>query len=249
MRTTLRLVLLSALAQFLGTGGLATAAQRASAPTEDGPRLSYEVRSREVENALEVVTCVLRAKGFPETKKYALAAKWMNGRTADVQKGLRIDEAGRVLGQDGDEVELALASMHLGEYIVFLLSSEDGAAKAKVEITPFPIEAEGPGGCRLNVQLTTTSGEMFVITGSGFRPGEDLKTKSKSSDEAAETTMKGRPDGTLKVVMFPAVVGRTGGDASFEASDSVCSVKVNYKWGDAMAANDPPAPRTPPSSP
>ena len=42
-------------------------------------------------------------------------------------------------------------------------------------------------------------------------------------------------DGTLpKTVILPAVVGRTGGDASYEVSDSECSVKVLYKWGDRM---------------
>ena len=131
--------------------------------------------------------------------------------------------------------------MFPGEFATFALVSKDQKSQAFVEITPFPIHAEGKGGCHLFVKPMELSGQAFLITGSGFQPNKKLQIVSTSVDEVAHQTSDGKADGTLKHVIFPATVGRKGGDASFEASDSVCSVKVQYKWGNEMR-NASPAP-------
>ena len=209
--------------------------EKTPTPAAAGPHLRSEEKSRDVKDGIEMINYVLRADGLPQDQRYALHARWMNGRLAEVSKGITIDESGRLVSPDGDEVVLSLGSMFRGEYAAFALVSADGAAKAYVEITPFPIQAEGKGGCRLLVKPMTPTGEMFSITGSGFKPNKKLKIVSTSVNEVAYMTSEGRADGTLKHVILPAVVGRTGGDASFEASDSDCSGSPSsYKWGDQM---------------
>ena len=237
MTRPLSLVLVSALCISEAAEGT----QRAAAPQEKlsntpGMRLVYEEKSRGTDQSLglEVVHYALKTDGFPKAQRYALYGQWMDGRSTEMGRGLGIDEAGYVRGPDGNEFTLTVGRMFLGEFAVFALVSEDAASKAFVEITPFPIQAEGKGGCSLFVRPLEVRGQAFIITGAGFTPNKKLKTVSISVNEVAHGTSDGRPDGTLKQVIFPAVVGRTGGDASFEASDSDCTVKVRYKWGDEM---------------
>jgi hypothetical protein len=210
-----------------------------------GMSLSAVERSRGKEHGIEGVRYALRTEGFPKDHLYALYGRWMNGQSAEVTKGARIDETGLLHGPGGDEISLWLAQMFPGEYATFALVSEDRSATAFVEITPFPIQAEGKGGCRLFVRPMEPGGQVFLITGSGFKAGRTLKTLSSSVNESARGTVDGRPDGSVKEVILPAVVGHEGGPASFEASDGDCTVRVDYKWGDQMRST-PPASPTPP---
>ncbi len=233
-------ILWSAIAYLGGPEGAAPLpaegdpAQSKSAASSPGMRLTYEEKSRDASTGLEMVTYILKAGGFPADKRFTLVGQRMDGKSVEIAKGIRIDESGRVLGPDGEEVKLSLGRMFAGEFAVFALTSEDGSAKASVEITPFPIQAEGAGGCRLSVQPMSLNGQIFEIRGVGFKPDAKLKTTSTSSGERGDTEYNSKNDGTLKVILFPATRGRSGGDASFTASDSTCSATVNYKWGDQM---------------
>jgi len=210
-----------------------------------GMSLAAVERSRGREQGLDGVRYALRTEGFPKDHLYALYGRWMNGQSAEMTKGARIDETGLLRGPDGDEVSLWLARMFPGEYATFALVSEDRSATAFVEITPFPIQAEGRGGCRLLVRPMELGGQVFLITGSGFKAGRKLKTFSSSVNESLRGTVDGRPDGSVKEVILPAVVGHKGGPASFEASDGECTVRVDYRWGDQMRST-PPATAAPP---
>lgn len=228
------------------SGSAGAQSQKDAKPREkmtntQGMSLSYEEKSRGTEHGLVMVHYTLKTSGFPKDQRYALYGQWMTGESKEQDRGFRIDDSGTVRSKDGDEFTLMLGRMFAGEYAVFALVSEDAASKAFVEITPFPIQAEGTGGCRLFVRPMEVNGQAFSITGSGFKPNEELKIFSTSSGESAKSTVKGREDGTLKFVLFPAVVGKTGGDASFQASDSACTVKVTYTWGAAMRDSEPPA--------
>ena len=248
MKTPLGPVLASLLACL---GGAPGEARQGAAPQEKGSatpgmRLTYEEKSRGMEQGLDMVHYALKTDGLPKDQRYALYGRWMDGRSTEVTRGIRIDESGYVRDPKGEEFTLSLGRMFPGEFATIALVSKDGTAKAFVEITPFPIQAEGKGGCRLAVRPMDPSGQAFVITGSGFEPNKKLKIVSTSVNEVAYGTSSGRSDGTLKQVIFPAVVGRTGGDASFEASGSDCSVKVRYKWGDEMRAPSAAAPQPTP---
>jgi len=243
MKTLLRPVLASLLACLTSAEAQTrqTATPKEKPSNTPGMSPAYEEKSRDIEQGFEMVHYALKTDGFPRDQRYALYGRWMDGRSTEMSRGIRIDESGHVRAPDGDEFTLTLGKMFPGEYAVFALVSEDAASKAFVEIIPFPIQAEGKGGCRLFVRPMEASGQAFVITGSGFKPNKKLKTSSTSVNEVAHGTSDGRADGTLKQIIFPAVVGRTGGDASFEASDSDCSVKVLYKWGDQMRGQTAPA--------
>ena len=250
--TTLLGTALTSLLVCLGTASAQS--QKPTRPVEKqtntpGMSLAYEEKSRGTEHGLELVHVTFKAAGFPKDQRYALYGQWMTGQSKEVVRDMRIDESGSVRTADGDEFDLSLGGMFLGEYVKFGLVSEDAASKAFVEITPFPIQDEGTGGCRLFVRPMEASGQAFSITGSGFKPNEDLKIHSTSSNESGDSKVKGRDDGSLKFVLFPATVGRKGGDATFQASDSTCTVNVSYKWGEAMRAFVPEKVQPTPSAP
>lgn len=220
--------------------------EKPGGPTS-GARLSFEEKSRNASPNGEFITYALRANGLPQSKSYSLIGKWMNGKTARVPGDFHIDQSGRVLRKDGGELDLVLGGTFPGEFIQFALVSEDGAAKGSVEITPVPIQAVGQGGCRLSVKPLSAKGEMFSITGEGFKPNEQIKGVGRSSGEVMDAHLDNK-GGNLKLVVFPAVVGKTGGEASLTASDSSCSVTVHYAWGDAMMKLSPTANRAVPDA-
>jgi hypothetical protein len=226
---------------------LGAAAPQDAGSATPGAHIFFEEKSRDTKPGFEMVNYALKTVGLPNDQRYALYGRWMNGSSKEAARGLRLDEAGNVRDEKGDGFTLALGRMFPGEYVTFALVSEDGKARAFAEITVFPIQAEGKGGCRLAVRPMDLHGQTFLITGSGFAPNKKLRIVSTSVDEVMHDTKDALSDGTLpKQVILPAVVGHKGGDASFEASDSDCTVKVLYKWGDAMRDLPAAAPKPTP---
>jgi hypothetical protein len=116
------------------------------------------------------------------------------------------------------------------------------AAQASSEKTStyspsFPIEAKGSGSCRLSVERASIRDQpnsLFVIHGSGFTPETELKVSTRSENEAASIPhAKSLADGSYKLVMAPAVVGKAGGEATVTVADGQCSVTARYPWGTA----------------
>jgi tetratricopeptide (TPR) repeat protein len=236
----MKLLLLLGMLAFLG-GSSATAStpEKAEQPQEKsggslpGARLTFRETSRSASPHGELVHYALKAAGLPEGKSYSLTAKWMNGTTRVINR-LHIDGSGRVLTEDGTEADLTLGKMFPGEFIEFTLAADDGTAKASVEIALFPIEAMGNGSCRLSVKPMSARGDAFLITGSGFKLDEDIKSVERVDGQTIDKRLKAKGDGSLKVVVFPGAAGRSGGTASLTASDTSCSVTIRYSWGSEM---------------
>src|SRR6266496_215644 len=250
------LALLSMLAYLGGSSATAKPIERVEQSREkpearsSGARLTFRETSRRASPDGEIVNYALQADGLPQGKSYTLVGKWMNGKVG-VIKALHLDASGRVLTQDGEELSVALGRMFRGEFIEFTLASDDGTVKASVAMTLHPMEAAGNGGCRLSVKPMSIRGDVFQIIGAGFQPGQKIKAVAISEGEVAHPRWKAKDDGSLNVVVLPAVVGKSGGEASVTASDASCSVTVRYNWGDAMmraapegraAASAPPLP-------
>lgn len=218
----------------------AAQSQQKSEEPPPGARLTFREKSRQQTPKGEFIVYVLRAEGLPQGKSYKLVGTRMDRSTGAVPAALHVDGSGRVLVEDGSEFELTLGGMFAGEFVVFTMASDDGSAKASLEVTPFPIQSIGKGGCRLTVKPMLANGQAFSIIGEGFKPGDEIRTVSTSSGKV----MQGHADnkgGNLKIVVFPAVAGQSGGDASLTASDKSCSVTVRFAWGDAMTKLSPTA--------
>lgn len=247
------LLQLSMLAYLGASSATARPPEKAQQPQEKsggnspGAQLTFRETPRSASPQGEIVHYALKSIGLPEGKAYSLTAKWMNGTTRVINR-LHIDGSGRVLSENGTEADLGLAGMFPGEFIAFTLAADDGTAKASVEIAQFPIEAVGNGNCRLSVKPTSARGEVFQITGSGFKLDEDLRVVQRVDGQTTDKRSKAKGDGSLQVVVFPGAPGETGGTASLTASDTSCSVTIRYRWGSEMARAVPDR-QTPGSQP
>ena len=100
------------------------------------------------------------------------------------------------------------------------------------KIIPFPVVADGAGGCRLSLELASP-GMIFLFTIEGFEPGEELATTSKSNGEVLRNKQKFLKDSPTISGILPAVIGKDSGDASFTVEGAKCAVTLDYKWGKA----------------
>ena len=181
-----------------------------------------------------MVHYALKAEGLPKDQRYALYGRWMDGSSKEAARGIRIDEAGNLLDDKGEPVTLSLGQMFPGEYVTIALVSEDGKAKAFGEITCTRSRPREKAVVASR-SVPWTRGARSSPSSAPVRAEQEAEDREHSVNEVMHDTKNAGSDGTLpKAVILPAVVGRTGGDASYEVSDSDCSVKVLYKWGDEM---------------
>ena len=119
-----------------------------------------------------------------------------------------------------------------GEAVRLIVTSVDQTIKAFVEVFPFPLEARD-GPCHLWAELIIgAQGRAFAFYGDGFPPGAKVLTSSHSGHEVLNGTYTILDDGSLPpMIIFPAVVGQTSGEASFTAIGPACVPVVTYQWG------------------
>ena len=179
-----------------------------------------------------VIFYELVTDGFPtdkvyETYLYSTRHKMQGSKPALLHSGGQIDESGELSAEPG----ILVANYVEGEWIEFALISTDGAIKAFAKAIPFPFEAKS-GSCRVWVELITK--DVFLAWGEGFVPGETIQIISQSGDELVEGSIDVSNDGTVGTVIFPSVVGKSGGKAKFTAIGGTCEVGVAYAWGTAL---------------
>ena len=96
---------------------------------------------------------------------------------------------------------------------------------------PFPIAAKGEGRCHLWVELGSLSGTLFAIYGEGFEPGEEINFVVRSENEETNGRRKLRENGKFATILFPAVIGKQSGLATYTATGQRCNLKVEFEWG------------------
>lgn len=139
-------------------------------------------------------------------------------RTSD-----RTDDA--IIGMDGGYGE---------RFKVLLVISEKKDFKpiAKCVIIPFPRIVQDDRGHKIELQAITSNGEHFSITGSGFRPNEQITMQSRSCNESLTFYLKTDEHGKFFFGFNPAVIGKTEGpfEVTFLAED-MKPMKMRHYWG------------------
>ena len=93
-------------------------------------------------------------------------------------------------------------------------------------------------GGKLSLALLSPNMRHFGIIGKGFQPGEPVTTTSISDTEVLKNEIPALSDGLIAAIVDPGVIGKTGGQASFQASSKSCDVTLHYAWGSAMKQID-----------
>ncbi len=133
----------------------------------------------------------------------------------------------------GKEVRLGHGEYYLAQAREWALYDPTNGQIAFTKVIPFPVEAQGPTGCRLSLELLSPDGMIFNITADGFQAGEELNVASKSEGELVQQKDRFPQSGPLTILILPGVIGKTSGDASYTVEGASCTVTIEYKWGES----------------
>jgi hypothetical protein len=129
-------------------------------------------------------------------------------------------------------VSLDLSGYHEGEPADFALVSTDGAVRAFARAYPFPIQAQD-GKCTLIAEFEDTKMTSWIIRGTGFEPGEVVKTSSSFGGDATAGTQAASPQGEFAAALRADVQGKNSGSGTFAATGGSCHPVVTFGWGKA----------------
>lgn len=203
-----------------------------------------------------VVTYRLKASGIPAGPAFTLWMRRLDGKEQWIVAGYAADSTGTLRCADRaahpdlarqagdgwcpipiDSISLGMAAMMPGEPVAFALRAHDGSAAAYARVIPHPVAASAEG-CSLALEVVDPERKSVAITGSGFAPGETVRTVSVSGKETVPGSATVDADGALApIIVLPAAKGSgRGGDASYEVAGSRCTVKLQYAWGNRLKA-------------
>lgn len=201
-----------------------------------GTRVTFDeiTRARLASDSLTTVGYRVGVTGVPSGTTLCLFTRRLGQASQLAMSALRVNDAGALVSPNGQEVRFTLSGFVKGEPLDIALVAPDGSLKIFSTLIPFPIQATGMNNCRLATVLRSSDGTLFEISGAGFEPNEKLDGFSQSESEQLSSKLQAGADGTWRVIMLPAVIGKSGGTASFETFGQKCTLKVTYDWGSAL---------------
>lgn len=246
---------------LVGFGGCATQAPfQWSQPAQITSNASFKLieHIRERQGAFMVVAYRVEAVGFPVGKPLEL---WERNtiRSYERKEGtVVVDQQGTVRWQStdidapiaaggliaqvwhaatdpskGKEVLIAHSKNLIGQHYEWALFDKESGQVAVAKVIPFPLVAEGTGGCRLSVELWSQNGTVFQIIAEGFVGNEELTFTSQSDGEMLQHRIKFPSSGPLSTEYMPEVVGKSSGEVSITFAGRGCTVSRKLNWGQA----------------
>lgn len=248
---------------LVGCGACATQTPfRWSQPAQGHNNESLKLieHSRERKGAVTVVTYRLELAGFPVGKPLEL---WSKHLLQEAKQGtVVIDEQGVARWESiepagafpawttagliargvraitdtsprGKEVLLAHGKYYIAEGREWAVFDKETGRVAIAKAIPFPLVAEGAGGCRLSVELMSPDGKFFEITAEGFQANEELSFTSQSDGEVIRKEVRYPSSEPLRMGYLPGVVGKSSGEANITFAGAKCTVSSKVNWGQA----------------
>ena len=192
-----------------------------------GTSLSVDVLQTMSGPPNSMITISIKSTGFSDAA--ATLALWQRtgGRYSKLKPGIRAD--GTVQFIPGTD------SMMLGGYIrgqSFDIALVDEATnkRAHAKVTPFPITAEGDGGCKASAEVVTKSGLVWLITLAGYGAGEQVRIRSVAKKETL--TDEGAASETGEIAFTILYPNRSKRNAQVTAEGSHgCNVSLDFAIG------------------
>lgn len=158
----------------------------------------------------------------------------MDGRFID--EPVFIDKEGVIRTPDGkDDIIVGMDGGYAEKFDILLAVSEkekDLKPIAKCVIIPFPRIVHDKKGRKIELKASSSDGKQFLITGSGFKPNEQITFKSRSCNELITSPLKIDEQGNFFIIICPAVIGKIEGP--FEVTFSgkgMEPMKILHYWG------------------
>ena len=186
----------------------------------------------------------LRATGFAPGEDLVLWQKYLDATFEGVS--VSVDESGLVTvaltpelralippGTDPAKIHIdpdfKIDRMLAGQSFNMTLYSPETKKRAHAKVFPFPIEAQGKGGCSAMIEILSERGYLFGVVFEGFEPGEKVTFTSRYKKEKLSDTTEVPEAGTLQ---FPILYGPPDrGTATVSAEGANCRVSLEYKVG------------------
>lgn len=172
----------------------------------------------------------VRSTGFSNQEALSL---WRRIGTEYEEYTVTLNEKGlvQVGGRPGEDPpdSFGIIGFHLGEAFDLALVSKTTNKRAQAKVIPFPIQAQGNGGCSGSVELASKTGHLFLISFQGFQPGEEVEVRSRYKKENIGSKLTASEGGEIRL---PLLFGkRDRGKATATATGKNCTVSLEYKVG------------------
>ena len=203
-----------------------------------GVSLTLDEVSREKGRHGTMVKYRLTTSGFPTGKAYQLRVSSFSASKPIVYvTAIHADDSGALVGgslQGGASLEvtkliLTIEDYNKGEFFMAEVVSDDDSVYAADRVHPFPIEAKD-AGCHLWAELIKKDRKQFLIVGTGFGAGTDVRTASSEGDgkDLKEGTER---IGSNDLLLAQVLHRKLGGTGTFVVTGQRCKVTLQYDFG------------------
>lgn len=194
----------------------------------------------------------LRAIGVPRGLAVGVWANEFSHGYHQWAANLQVDESGSVVStevdsagrrQRLDEMIFEPVPLPRGAGLEVALVGDDRKVVAYTKVVPHPIIGRD-GPCAVSLELASHRGERFIVSATGFVPGEEVLTQLAYSGGVIRKTRHALADGRLPqdVIMHSAAAGPSdnsgrGRVARYLVKGRLCEVVVEYGWGQQARGN------------
>ena len=167
----------------------------------------------------------IRATGFSAEENWTLWQK-MGGDFKRLPATLTQEGTVQIIaGVD----TIMLGGYMRGEPFDLAMFAGDSGKRAHAKVYPFPIQAQGEGGCSATLELLSESGYLFLVLFQGFQPGEEVTYTSRYKQEKHTAVLEASGDGAFGIPILFGPPDR--GTATVSAAGENCTASLEYKVG------------------
>jgi hypothetical protein len=189
----------------------------------------------------------LKTAGLPRDVVFSVWGNEFGHGYHELAADLRLDESGALVSSQLDGAsrprpldqrvfEPGPLPRGAGWEVVIIRDTRTVVAYAKV--IPRPI-AGRDGLCVVSLELASRRGDRFLVSGSGFTPGETVSIEHTYAGRTLQKNQVASTEGRLPPDVIIHGVGAGGVDhrARYTVRARSCAVVVEYEWGEpALAA-------------
>jgi hypothetical protein len=204
----------------------------------NGARLDFKESGRDRIKGQTAVTYSSFAYGLPKDDDYTLWT-WIVGSDPEGATDAYINRDGLVVNVLADPLQkIAEDPLNLivfagrGEPKKFALISNDGHYRAFGQVVPFPIE-NVVGPCHISAEMLAPNYFTVLVVLSGLQPNEGLQIDSQSAGEGGAIKTAATDQGTYYSVLLPFVKGKRSGITRWNVTAKLCSIGVEFPWGES----------------
>jgi len=111
------------------------------------------------------------------------------------------------------------------------LASADRTVTSFAKVIPRPIVGRD-GPCAVWLELVSHRGDRFLVSGSGFAPGDDVSIESRYSGRVSKKPQRVSADGLLPAELISHAAMSEDRSAVYSVKGRNCEVTLAYWWGE-----------------